>query len=598
MSVDSAEPARGAPLLRMEKIERTFQMGEVSVEVLKKISLEIRDGEFLAIVGPSGSGKTTILNLIGGLDSPTGGQIYFRQRDMTHASPSELTGYRREEIGFVFQFFNLVPNLTARENVMVATELVAQPRDVDEVLELVGLEDRSEHFPAQLSGGEQQRVAIARAVAKSPTLLLCDEPTGSLDFQTGKRVLRLLVDLNRQWKTTVVIITHNGAIAEVADRVVHLRSGEITEVVAERVTDCARGGGLVSMLDRKLLRELYRAKGLLLAITSIVAVGMTCFVSMRSAYHNLQQAKIAYYRQCRMADFWIDLKKAPLAEIAQLEQIPGVTQITPRIQFAATVDLEHVAKPINSLVLSLPDDRQRVVNDIVLKQGDYFTDRRQNEVIVNASFARHHNLYPGSWIHLLLNNRRQELFVVGTAISSEFTYLLGPGALVPDPSSFGVFYLKQSYAEEVFDFDGAANQVVGCLAPQHAQTRGRRCWTEAEQQLDDFGVFSTTPRQFQVSNQFLEGEIAGLGATAAVMPAIFLIVAALVLNVLITRLTRQQRTVIGTLKALGYTDWQVFLHFLKFGLSVGVVGGLLGSVLGYLSATGMTVMYRQFFEFP
>ena len=187
-------------------------------------------------------------------------------------------------------------------------------------------------------------MAIARAVAKSPTLLLCDEPTGSLDFQTGKRVLRLLVDLNQRWKTTVVIITHNGAIAEVADRVIHLRSGEITEVMENAVADCPGGGGLVNMLDRKLARELYRSKGLLLAITSIVAVGMTCFVSMRSAYHNLQQAKIDYYRQCRMADFWIDLKKAPLAEIATLEEIPGITQITPRIQFAATVDLEHVAK--------------------------------------------------------------------------------------------------------------------------------------------------------------------------------------------------------------------------------------------------------------
>ncbi len=206
-------------------------MGEVSVEVLRRVSLDIRAGEFLAIVGPSGSGKTTILNLIGGLDSPTGGRIYFRQQDLTEATPSQLTVYRREEIGFVFQFFNLVPNLTARENVLVAAELVAQPRDVDDVLQLMGLADRLEHFPAQLSGGEQQRVAIARAVAKSPTLLLCDEPTGSLDFQTGKRMLRLLVDLNRQWHTTVVIITHNGAIAEVADRVIHLRSGEITEVV-------------------------------------------------------------------------------------------------------------------------------------------------------------------------------------------------------------------------------------------------------------------------------------------------------------------------------------------------------------------------------
>ncbi len=227
-----SEP-NATPLLRLVNIERTFQMGEVSVEVLKRVSFDIHDGEFLAIVGPSGSGKTTILNLIGGLDSPTGGRLYFRQHDLTEASSSRLTAYRREEIGFVFQFFNLVSTLTARENVLVASELVAHPRDVDDALQLVDLAGRTEHFPAQLSGGEQQRVAIARAVAKCPTLLLCDEPTGSLDFQTGKRVLRLLVDLNRQWKTTVVIITHNGAIAKVADRVIHLRSGEITEVIEQ-----------------------------------------------------------------------------------------------------------------------------------------------------------------------------------------------------------------------------------------------------------------------------------------------------------------------------------------------------------------------------
>jgi putative ABC transport system ATP-binding protein len=218
-------------LLRLTDVQRTYQMGEVSVEVLKHVSLDIRGGEVLAIVGPSGSGKTTILNLVGGMDSPTDGQILFRNRDLSRASAAELTTYRRQEIGFVFQFFNLVPNLTARENVMVAAELVPQPRDVDEALDVVGLTDRRDHFPSQLSGGEQQRVAIARAVVKNPTLLLCDEPTGSLDFQTGKRVLRLLVDLNRRWQTTVIVITHNGAIAEVADRVIHLRSGEITEVV-------------------------------------------------------------------------------------------------------------------------------------------------------------------------------------------------------------------------------------------------------------------------------------------------------------------------------------------------------------------------------
>lgn len=205
-------------------------MGEVSVVVLREVSLDILDGEFLAIVGPSGSGKTTILNLVGGLDTPTTGEVVYRDLDLTRARPAELTRYRRDEVGFVFQFYNLVPTLTARENVMVSTEIARDPMDVDDVLGLVGLASRSDHFPSQMSGGEQQRVAIARAVAKNPALLLCDEPTGALDFETGKRVLRLLVDLNRQLKKTVVVITHNVALAQVADRVVHLRSGEISSI--------------------------------------------------------------------------------------------------------------------------------------------------------------------------------------------------------------------------------------------------------------------------------------------------------------------------------------------------------------------------------
>jgi putative ABC transport system ATP-binding protein len=217
-------------LVRLERAARSFQMGEILVKALNDVSLDIFQGEFLAVVGPSGSGKTTILNLVGGLDLPSGGRVVYQGRDLSQANPSQLTLYRREEVGFVFQFYNLVPNLTARENVLVSTDISQRPRDVDEVLGLVGLTDRADHFPAQLSGGEQQRVAIARAVAKNPELLLCDEPTGALDFVTGKRVLRLLVDLNRNLKKTVVIITHNSALAAVADRTVHLRSGELTEI--------------------------------------------------------------------------------------------------------------------------------------------------------------------------------------------------------------------------------------------------------------------------------------------------------------------------------------------------------------------------------
>jgi putative ABC transport system ATP-binding protein len=217
------------PLLRLESVTKTFHMGEVSVEALQAVSCEVQEGEFLVIVGPSGSGKTTLLNAVGGLDSVSSGEVWYRDRLLSRFTAAELTRYRRDTVGFVFQFYNLVPNLTARENVMVATEISRRPMDVDEALRLVGLAERRDHFPAQMSGGEQQRVAIARAVAKDPDLLLCDEPTGALDFTTGKRILRLLVDLKRQLGKTVIVITHNAAIARAADRMIRLRSGQIVE---------------------------------------------------------------------------------------------------------------------------------------------------------------------------------------------------------------------------------------------------------------------------------------------------------------------------------------------------------------------------------
>ncbi len=205
-------------------------MGEVAVRALDDVSMEIREGEFLVMVGPSGSGKSTILNIVGGLDTASQGRVFYRDREMTSFTASDLTRYRRDTVGFVFQFYNLVPNLSARENVMVSTEISDDPLEVDDALEMVGLEERLDHFPAQMSGGEQQRVAIARALAKNPDLLLCDEPTGALDFATGKRVLRLLVDLKKRLGKTIILITHNGAIAQVADRVIRLRSGQVVEV--------------------------------------------------------------------------------------------------------------------------------------------------------------------------------------------------------------------------------------------------------------------------------------------------------------------------------------------------------------------------------
>jgi putative ABC transport system permease protein len=353
----------------------------------------------------------------------------------------------------------------------------------------------------------------------------------------------------------------------------------------------------VSVLDRKLGREFWASVWLLLAICLIIMLGVGCYVSMATVYRSLETAKADYYSQCRMADFTVELKKAPLAEIEEIGKLPGVAAIRPRISFYTTVDLPDCEKPINGLVLSLPERRAETVNDIFLRRGSYFTGERENEVIVNEAFAEQHHLAPGQWIYLILNNRRQELFIVGTAISSEFVYLLSPGAIVPDPEHFGVFYLKQNYAEDVFDFDGAANQVLGVYSPG-TNVSQQATLDEAERMLEPYGVITTTPLVDQASNRYLTQEIQGLASFAVVMPIIFLGVAAVVLNVLLTRLVEQQRTVIGTLKALGYSNRQVFLHFLKFGLAVGVVGGLTGGLIGYYMAEGMTIMYRMFYSFP
>lgn len=216
--------------VEFRQVKKVYQMGEVTIEALKGATFEIQRGEICVIVGASGAGKTTLLNILGGMDTLTSGQVFLDGQEISKYNQRQLTTYRRHEIGFVFQFYNLVQNLTAVENVSLATQICKDPMDSAEALKKVGLEDRLNNFPAQLSGGEQQRVAIARALAKNPKLLLCDEPTGALDYNTGKAVLKLLQDTSHQTGMTVVIITHNQAIAPMADRIIHVKNGTVSSV--------------------------------------------------------------------------------------------------------------------------------------------------------------------------------------------------------------------------------------------------------------------------------------------------------------------------------------------------------------------------------
>ncbi|MCA9246290.1 MAG: ABC transporter permease [Planctomycetales bacterium] len=353
----------------------------------------------------------------------------------------------------------------------------------------------------------------------------------------------------------------------------------------------------MSVLARKLRRDVWHAKVTMLAIAAIMTCGVLCFVMMRSLYFDLSTAQDDYYRECRMADFWADLKKAPLQVVERIASIPGVASASGRISFLATVDLPTSVKPLRAQVLSLEAHDGTRHNRILLRRGRSFSADGRAEAILNDAFATANQIEPGDSFSLLLNNRRQEFRVVGTALSSEFVYLLGPGSLVPDPQHFGVVYLQRGYVEEIFDMQGAANSIVGRLTPQAAADPDP-VLKQIERVLGPFGGQRPIARKNQMSHLFLDSEIEGLGTFATIAPAIFLTVAALVLNILLSRLAESQRTTIGTLKALGYSRLALFRHYLAFGLVIGLLSGVAGCLLGYLSARGMCEIYQQFFEFP
>ena len=228
MTDTSANPR--ACVFRIRGVSKVYRMGEVEVHALRGVDLDLYAGELVVLLGASGSGKSTLLNILGGLDTPTAGEVFYLDHDLTRGSEDALTTFRREHVGFVFQFYNLIPSLTARENVAIVTDIATHPMQPEEALALVDLSERLDHFPAQLSGGEQQRVAIARAIAKRPDVLLCDEPTGALDFATGKVVLEAIDRVNRELGTTTALITHNAAIGRMADRIVRISSGQIVAI--------------------------------------------------------------------------------------------------------------------------------------------------------------------------------------------------------------------------------------------------------------------------------------------------------------------------------------------------------------------------------
>lgn len=352
----------------------------------------------------------------------------------------------------------------------------------------------------------------------------------------------------------------------------------------------------MTVLDRKLLRDLYGHKGLLSAIICILGLGVSSYVANLSLYFNLELSRRSYYAECRMADFWIDIEKLPRSEVDRLSEVKGVAELRPRIVMPVTVDLDGVAQPLSGRIVSMPSDPRPVINNLVLRSGSYFTDSRRAEVIISDGFAQSRNIRPGDRLHVLLNDRRQELLVVGTAISSEFVFARAPGTMIPDRAGFVILYVNERFAEEATNLEGATNQIVGKLTADR-RAEPRLVLNELEQRLERFGEATTTALADHESHLQLASDLRGLRTINLIVPTVFLAVAALILDVLMMRLAQQQRTVIGTLKATGYGNGQVVMHFLKYGMVVGLLGAAFGAGFGYWLAGIMLDLFRQFYEF-
>ncbi|MFT5729346.1 MAG: putative ABC transport system permease protein [Desulforhopalus sp.] len=353
----------------------------------------------------------------------------------------------------------------------------------------------------------------------------------------------------------------------------------------------------MNTLNQKLCRDIWHSRYLILAVSAIIAVGIGCFVGMLSAAKNLEFARSNYYSSSRLADFWIDLKKAPVEEVRRLSRLSGVSETRERIQFQVVLDLPDAEKPVSALLLSMPDRHAPTINNIIVRKGTYFTNNRSNEVIVSEKFANARKIEPGDTITAVLNNQKKDLIVTGIAISAEFVYMASPGSMIDEPGSYGLLFIKRSFAEDIFGFNGACNSVVGLLAPE-LREHPKEIVEELSDRLAPYGVFIGLPRSEQFSPMVLDGEMKQLVNLAYIFPMFFLVVAALILNILMTRLAEQQRTVIGTLKAIGYGNTELMLHFMKFAVTTGLIGGGLGCLLGYWLGDLTTRMYVDYFTFP
>jgi putative ABC transport system permease protein len=351
------------------------------------------------------------------------------------------------------------------------------------------------------------------------------------------------------------------------------------------------------ILDRKLVRDLAANKGTLIAVISIIALGTGCLTGIVGTYQNLVSARDRFYAQCHLADFWVDVRESPNDLAARAAAVPGIARVSTRIAKPVVLDLPGVRAPLGSIAISLPPDQAGAINGVVLRTGSWFSSARAEEVLVSEKFASARGLVPGSVVHLLAGGAKRAFRVCGTVLAAEFVYLAAPGSIADSPGEYGVFYLPEEVAGQVFGMEGGFNQLVGEFDGGGLAAPGS-VLANLEQVLDSAGVITAFPRAQLFSNLTLGSDLVGLQTMAVIFPVVFFGVAALVLNVLMMRLAEQQRSTIGTLKALGHTNRALFAHYIKFGATAGLIGGGLGAGLGGWIADGFTDDYEIFYIFP
>ena len=573
MPAATASTADPRVSLRAEGLTKIYRAGELEVPALRGVDIALYEGEIVVLLGQSGSGKSTLLNILGGLDVPTSGRVFFDDVEITATTESELTRYRRDHVGFVFQFYNLVPSLTARENVALVTEIARDPMDPADALGVVGMSDRLDHFPRATL---RRRAATRRDRARNfqatrhPAVRRTHgcarqrhgDPRagGARNRQFGARNDRC-ADHAQHGDRGHGASGHSSRRR--TDRRCSLECGETPSTGLELVMPA------VSALNRKLLRDLWRLRGQVLAVSLVVSAGVGVLVMSLTALTALSETARAYYERYRFAHVFAQVERAPERIARRIAELPGVQTVETRISRLATIDIDGFDEPVVGRFISIPEHGEPLLNRLALREGRFVAAGHVDEIILTEPFAVAHDLRTGDTLQAVMNGHKRTLEIVGIALSPEFVYAIAPGSLMPDDHRFGIGWMGRQALESAYDLDGAFNDVSLTLMrgvdPESITER-------LDQILKRYGGVRAYSRDDQISNWFLMNELDQLRAISTILPTIFLAVAVFLTNTLLSRIIATERGEIGLMKAFGYSNAEVGWHYAALVIAMTSIG--------------------------